>query len=502
MRTIGLLCLALCLLAPLGVAQFNDPTFLTCGYYDNNSSSYARGLWVIDAKMQKAMALFPPTLRNYYIYNAMMDADNKSIVFMASTTSSTLYTPRNGIYRFNPTTGVLQTIAAGEYGKTGAEHQWTYRALEITQDGHYVFGMYGTYQTVPSTLNDYRLLRTDGFGNFTTLTYSRIATASISPHDYAIGTNIDTGRLLFQTRNAQSSSLYNWYYGVLEIDTDGSGKWGTFSNGGGYYYPPNQTSTRGYGWLQTYGRLRQNFANGALQSVEGSAATIYELKPGKTPRTTLYISGRPGGWVFRGLAPGIPDLQSAANPRWVVPAHWYKPTQGSNPASYTPGVIGIDQQTYFATGHPCDPTNNVRVLYGATYNPYVFDFYRGRHVQTVKTGTKKWQLRFSCPSFPNKQYVAAISAAGIRPGIPLPDGRRIFLNFDGLVLLSIGGALKPYFDAGPLRLDSNGEAQGSIDLSKIPNTGGRAIHVAMVVIDVNAPSGIGYIPDTYVLRIP
>lgn len=502
MKTLTFLLATLCLFAALGEAQFHDQGYLTCGYYNNNSTSYARGLWVINSSPQKAVSLFSHSLRNYHIYNAMMDADNRSIVFMGATTSSTIYAARNGIYRFNPATGVIQTLAAGEYNKTGAPHQWTYRALEMTQDGTYVFGMWGAYQTVPSTLNDYRLMTTNGFGSMTTLTFSRLATANISPHDAAIGRNIDSGRLLFQTRNTNASSLYNWYYGVLEIETNGSGKWATFSNGGGYYYPPNQKSTRGYGWYQNYGRLRQNFSNGALESVTGTTAEIHQLLPGQTPRTTLYLSGRPAGWNYRNLAPGCPDLQSAANPRWVVPAYWYKPTQGTSPWSNTPGVIGIDQQTYLATGHKCDPNNAGGVYYGATYNPYVFDLYRGRNIQTVKTGTKKWQLLFSCPSFPNKQYAAAISAKGIRPGIPLPDGRRIWLNFDGLVLLSIGGALSPYFNAGPLKLDKNGEAQGSMDLSSLPNTGGRPIHIAMVVIDVSAPSGIAFIPDTYVLRMP
>jgi len=84
----------------------------------------------------------------------------------------------------------------------------------------------------------------------------------------------------------------------------------------------------------------------------------------------------------------------------------------------------------------------------------------------------------------------------------LASGRKIYLVPDGFTTLSLIGMLKPFFDAGPLMLDKNGEAKGSIDLSSLPPIGGIPIWIAMAVLDAAAPDGMAYLPDTYVFRLP
>ena len=68
--------------------------------------------------------------------------------------------------------------------------------------------------------------------------------------------------------------------------------------------------------------------------------------------------------------------------------------------------------------------------------------------------------------------------------------------------MSLKNWLRPYFNPGPLVLDAGGEAQGSIDISKLPPLGGVPIWIAVAVLDPAAPDGMAYLPDTYVMRLP
>ena len=121
-------------------------------------------------------------------------------------------------------------------------------------------------------------------------------------------------------------------------------------------------------------------------------------------------------------------------------------------------------------------------------------------MQPVKTAPSKWDVLMSCPRYPLKNYVLALSLSGVRPGIPLKDGRTIHIVPDGYTLWSISGALKPFFNGGSGRLDLNGEAKGSIDLSLLGKLN-IPIWMQLIVLDASAPGGIGYIPDPYVMRV-
>jgi len=161
-------------------------------------------------------------------------------------------------------------------------------------------------------------------------------------------------------------------------------------------------------------------------------------------------------------------------------------------------VFYNDQKNYTVTNVNVDPKKILPTQYN---HVYTFDFYRGRHLQTVSTGTRQWNIHISCPNFPGKNYALVLSASGYRPGIKLPDNRTVHLNFDDLFNLSSKNMLKPFFDPGPLQLNAKGEAVGTIDLRTLPPKLNIPVWMALAVMDPQAPNGIAYLPDTYVMRL-
>lgn len=137
---------------------------------------------------------------------------------------------------------------------------------------------------------------------------------------------------------------------------------------------------------------------------------------------------------------------------------------------------------------------------GSARSPRGTSILNRRELQTVRVGTRKWDLLFSFPNNPSTGYVAAITLSGVRPGLPLADGRRILLNLDALTIPSIQGLLAPLFNPGPLTLDANGTARGSLDLSAIP-TLGFTLHINAIVLDPSAPLGVAIVADPIPLRI-
>jgi len=310
----------------------------------------------------------------------------------------------------------------------------------------------------------------------TLLTTSQLSASSTGVF-YQVGKNMDTGRIWVNTNHSTAGIRY----GIIEVDLDGTlSTWSTGST---------------YGWYGSYyHNLEQDFDTGFIRAMYGRVA--YELQPGNTTRTTLYNIGYPAGFSLYNACRY--DLQTAANKRWVVPGY-YITTGKNNQSYYAPAFLHVDTKTYASTGMVVEP----KQINAPDRNyPYAFDFYRGRHVQTVKAGTKKWNLHISCPRFPNKSYVAALSLGGYRPAVKLPDGRKIHLIPDKLTPASINNWLRPVFDAGPLTLDQNGEAVGSLDLNSLPKLGGVPLWIAVAVLDPAAPNGIAYLPDTIVFRIP
>jgi hypothetical protein len=171
------------------------------------------------------------------------------------------------------------------------------------------------------------------------------------------------------------------------------------------------------------------------------------------------------------------DRSSAANRRLVHP--------------YIRNLYYTDLKTFTVTSVAVN---------GSSVSPRCIDFYKGRNIQTVLNSPGKYTVRYSFPNHPGKTYVAAMGYSGVRPGVLLPDGRRIMLNPDSLTVVTVANQLPQLFNPGPGILDSNGEAQGTINVSFLPPLG-MPVHVIAVVLDPAAPQGFAVIADPFVMII-
>lgn len=452
---------------------YHAPQYILGGY-STTSSFYWTGLWLADPQKQTVTSL-TANLLLYRCLSAQMDVNNRDILLGLQGTISSTYSPylRSGLYRFDPVLQQVTTILANTMTLYNVQH------VHVNQDGNYVFTCQQRRLVGTRIVYDWNLFQVDQSGNLTTL----LSTARIggSGWFYEVGVDMDTGNYLLNAYVAAK----NLRYAVLEVALDGS-SWSTFGGGGAF---------SSYGWYGYYESMEQNLDTGAIQGQTYSY--LYELKRGAASRTTLYKLGYPGAFIM-GYTSKF-DTQSAPRKRLVATGYEYK--MKNNTLYYPPAVFYIDMKPpYVVTALNVDP----RQTTGRRYHySYVFDFYRGRHLQTVKAAPGKWQILLSCPRFPGKPYVLAVGAGGYRPGLGLPDGRRIHLNLDTVALLAAQRLLWPYFDPGPGVLDAQGTALGMLDVArlKVPLPLGVPVWIAAVVLDPQAPLGVAYIPDPIVLRL-
>ncbi len=169
-------------------------------------------------------------------------------------------------------------------------------------------------------------------------------------------------------------------------------------------------------------------------------------------------------------------------------------------SSHAPRLVNPYRSTLYYTDLKTYAVTTVLVN-GASVSPRGITFYQGRNIQTVLTAPGKYDLNFSFPAYAGKTYAAAIGISGIRPGIPLPDGRNILLNLGPLAVASVANVLQPLFNPGPGQLDKNGEAKGSMDLTSLPPKMGIVAYLMVVVLDSSAPLGIAVIADPWVMPL-
>jgi len=186
------------------------------------------------------------------------------------------------------------------------------------------------------------------------------------------------------------------------------------------------------------------------------------------------VATHPDLYAFNVLAC---DRASAASPRLVHP--------------YIGNLYYTDLKTF---------TTTTVVVNGSSVSPRDIDFYQGRNIQTVLTAPRQYALNFSFPGLAGKSYVAALTLSGVRPGVPLPDGRKVPFNPDNLTVVTIGNLIPGIFNAGPGTLDRSGAAQGFLDVRILPPLG-LPVHLIAVVLDPAAPTGFAVIPDPYVMLL-
>lgn len=454
--------------AGLGSAQsYHDGKYLCGGYGSSCHSYFLPGIWIVGSDGSARSAIWP----GFYTDGWCMDADNKRVVFTVGgpgTGSCYQAGPRHGIYAVDPATQVITTV----YGPD-ALATYIPSKVFINHDGDYVVScvqMVGTQQTTAILKIDHLTRQLS-----TLLTTAQLGRAAWLGHK--IIADIDSGQLL--VADGQSP------YPVWQLAHDGSAVtcWCT---GGSY------------GW-RGYNSLPQEHATGYLCGAQVMTSSpnytyICQLQPGAGSRTTV-CPVRMGSSIIPNQFNYHFDLQTAAAKRWVGTTWNYR-------------YPGVYEQLITYIAHNGGGQLSTLMVNQFAYNKcaavYDLDFYRGRNIQTVRTAPNVWDIRISCPQSGGYQYRMAASAAGVRPGIALPDGRKINLNWDTITAMTLLNLLPGVWNPGTQQLDPGGEALGQLDLSTLPvPPGGYGIPlwIAVVVLDPHAPNGVKYVPDTYVMRI-
>ena len=173
------------------------------------------------------------------------------------------------------------------------------------------------------------------------------------------------------------------------------------------------------------------------------------------------------------------DRSSAANPRLLV---------GST--SVDSGLFYVDLRTQAIT----------TLVSTAVGFPLVYHkVFPSRDVATIRQAPSRWDVRLHFPGEAGNAYVVGLGLSGVRPGLGLPDRRRLCFNLDDLTRLSLGGLLGLRFTGYAGRLDAAGRATATLDTSPWPGLRGLRVWIQALTLDPNAPLGIRTIPDPVVL---
>jgi hypothetical protein len=135
--------------------------------------------------------------------------------------------------------------------------------------------------------------------------------------------------------------------------------------------------------------------------------------------------------------------------------------------------------------------------------PYSVEIEGSLEVQPIlKVAPNGRQIRLSFPGHAGKSYVSAVGISGIRPGIPLGDGRVINLALDSIAIASLQGALDPFLPNRVGILNASGEGVTALDVNLLGNAiQGLSVVFQTVVLDPNAPKGIAVVAEPYVIRM-
>ena len=119
----------------------------------------------------------------------------------------------------------------------------------------------------------------------------------------------------------------------------------------------------------------------------------------------------------------------------------------------------------------------------------------------LTTGPNNRDILVSFPNHGGKAYVAALGISGVRPGLPLGDGRMINLVPDTVTVASLNNWLPGIWNPGPGTLDAFGRAIARLDANILGSAvRGLPVWVAAAVIDPTAPKGFAAIAETHVIQ--
>ena len=422
--------------------------------------TYQRGIILMRGNGSVAALAYPNQVARAFT----MDVDNKHVVALITPDYKNLTMPGTaGIYRFDPFSMTYTTIYGPDTLRCARPwHLW------IDQDGDYVFN---TSWPTPTGW-EYAVMKVTAGGRLSTVLSSVNVGRNTWLSGY-IGCNYDNGKLMVVDNIRVSTSILA---PVLEFDSSGAVT--TFNDG-----------LNGWSLCGNY-HLEQNVRNGHIEGPHDEV--LYRLSRGTSSKTAIgALKINPS--VARRVDTARFDLQTAPRQR-MVSLPW-NPWQG-----------GFQQWLLYIAPDGTVTSmqyQNTQVSLPVLSN-YDLAFYRGRHIQTVKTGAHRWAILLSCPRSPGMPYALAAGLSGVRPGVALPDGRRINLAVDPLTHATLHNCIPMVFNPGASTLNATGEGRGWIDLSALnppPGGFGVPLWIAMAVLDPKAPSGIKYLPDTYVMRI-
>lgn len=436
---IPLVVVSLVLAASAAISQsFHPPDYLI-GAVANPIPGVEPGIQRVDltAATPRVSTIYLPGSNSRFT----MDVDNRQLIVVSEYATAT--PAPHGCFRVDPMTNAVTTLLQ----HPGFSH---HGSVTIDYNGDYVIDQ--------QTMTTSAVLRVPRAGPTTTLLVP--TQAGVTGAWLAKQPDILTGHALVPTVRQVSSGLA---WGLLLLDTT-TGAFSTFAS------PTTISSETPY--------FPQRAPSGTIEKAGHHRA--YRWVFGQTPRAITTLSLDPNHYHsgFRGV--GAIDLQTAARPRHVVADGFQFPR--------TP------QTVFYAFDAATWTTTQTLLLPGRRY-VQSFEFWRGRHTQTVRTGPRRWQLRLSAPHLPGRAYRVAASVTGLAPSTTLPDGRRINLTLDPVTIATAANALPGIWNPGPGVLDRDGLALGQIDLSGVP-TIGIPLWIGWAVLDPAAPLGVAYLPDT------
>ena len=488
--------IVLVLLVPSTPAQNNHhPVYIVGGYGTTSTlSTYPKSLFIYDktgaTPQLRTLCATPPYSTKYP--SLCMDYDNKNLLMCMSGTSSSTYVWNNALVRYDVASNSWSSLWRGDRvsnhaGPGSYKYSYPYNNVFVDQNGDALFSIYGyDRHTVPTTTYYYTraVYKYDQISGAvsTVMTTTQVG---LYEYFYNINRDIDTGKILISGGRSQTSPN-TMRYAVHTLNPEDG------------YNPANRSFWNDgsvYGWYNYSRGVEQNVKNGYLERPYYNGTRVYQLKPGSASMTTIStISNTNFPYTTNYGYSGKFDLQTAANPEYLLNCYY---------SSRGMWVIHYDVNTWSYKSTDTIMTSLTHPNYNYFYN-YQFEIYGSRNIQTVYNGPRKWAVLISVPHHPGKTYMAALSLSGVRPGVPLPDGRRINLNPDVLTVASVNNLLPYIWNPGSLVLNARGEALAFLDINPLnpPANGfGFPVWIAVAVLDPAAPQGFAFLPDTFVMRI-
>lgn len=361
------------------------------------------------------------------------DVDNRHIVFGDGGIAGGIH----GIVRIDPATNAVTTVIQN------GSLLYHPMNLIVNFDGDYVFtNRYRSFVTPTFATFQVGLFKLDRNTNALTtlLTTQQIGTAGNWSGGLAM--DIDDGSYVIQDRDLATGGP------LIRLAPDGT------------------TSTMATGFTPRFG-IAQDYRTGDWYSASGN--DVMHLQKGLMTPTPLF--GSRTGAVFSGV---VLDRQSAPRPR----------------------LVSVDTGARYHVDL-FDRTLTTIALGTTIPTPWGLAFDGGRNLASVRTGPGRYAVNLRFPGEGGRGYAVALGFAGVRPGIPLLDGRTIHLAFDALVVLSLRNALPGIWQPGPGVLDAAGEATATLDVSAFGALDVPCWCVAMTI----GTSGVATIADPIILRL-